>query len=521
MSLKQSSALGNQQTQNVPYPVNSGDAVNKAYADELVVGLLDDRGNFDASSNTFPATGGSGYAGAILKGDLWYIVNQGTLGGVLVVPGSVIRALVDNPGQTGSNWGLIQNELGYVPAHSGANGDITSLSGLTGSELFATSSTPTTPAAGHGAIWLATDSAYERFRWIDETGKTFTFNRDIVYMVKNTTASPITPGQACYANGTDGVSRVTVALSKMDLSATASCLGIAIEPIAVNGYGRVMRYGQINNIDTSYLTSGQAFYISDATAGRLTTTAPTSATSYIQRIGTCVVSNATTGVLEIAIRSAFPVPAYQPAGTTAGTYAAGDDTRITSYGIPIVLDGGYYALRTNVMAVAKVGTGNGTIVTVASTAHGLNTYDDIYIDSSSATNVLPTGFYTVTRLTADTFSVPYVGTASTSNVTYSLAVKGELEVRTKFHITSVDLRGDVGTATVKVWYATSITTADANTWTEINGGSGVAISSNKSATVTLGTPVDVAQYGYLKFQVTVNGGANSTISIGFKGSKIV
>ena len=61
MSLKQSSALGNQQTQNVPYPVNSGDAVNKAYADELVVGLLDDRGNFDASSNTFPATGGSGY----------------------------------------------------------------------------------------------------------------------------------------------------------------------------------------------------------------------------------------------------------------------------------------------------------------------------------------------------------------------------------------------------------------------------------------------------------------------------
>ncbi len=39
----------------------------KAYADGLVVGLLDDRGSYDASVNTFPASGGSGTAGAILK----------------------------------------------------------------------------------------------------------------------------------------------------------------------------------------------------------------------------------------------------------------------------------------------------------------------------------------------------------------------------------------------------------------------------------------------------------------------
>jgi len=38
-----------------------------------VSGLLDDRGNHDASSNTFPSSGGSGTAGAILKGDLWTI----------------------------------------------------------------------------------------------------------------------------------------------------------------------------------------------------------------------------------------------------------------------------------------------------------------------------------------------------------------------------------------------------------------------------------------------------------------
>jgi hypothetical protein len=39
----------------------------KAYADSLVVGLIDD-GNYDASTNTFPTTGGSGTSGAVLKG---------------------------------------------------------------------------------------------------------------------------------------------------------------------------------------------------------------------------------------------------------------------------------------------------------------------------------------------------------------------------------------------------------------------------------------------------------------------
>jgi hypothetical protein len=46
---------------------------DRAYADSLVVGLLDDRGNHDASAGLFPSTGGSGEFGAILKGDLWFI----------------------------------------------------------------------------------------------------------------------------------------------------------------------------------------------------------------------------------------------------------------------------------------------------------------------------------------------------------------------------------------------------------------------------------------------------------------
>ena len=89
----------------------------KAYVDGLVVGLLDDRGSYDASVNTFPASGGSGTAGAVLKGDLWYISVAGTLGGVAYAIGDSVRALVDAPAQTASNWSGLESNIGFVPAN--------------------------------------------------------------------------------------------------------------------------------------------------------------------------------------------------------------------------------------------------------------------------------------------------------------------------------------------------------------------------------------------------------------------
>lgn len=85
----------------------------KTYADGLVVGLWDDRGNYDASVNTFPAAGGSGAAGAVLKGDIWTTSVAGTLGGVPVAVKQTLRALIDAPGQTAANWaiGLANTDL--------------------------------------------------------------------------------------------------------------------------------------------------------------------------------------------------------------------------------------------------------------------------------------------------------------------------------------------------------------------------------------------------------------------------
>lgn len=101
-------------------------AVNDAII-SAVVGLLDYRGSYDASGNTFPTTGGSGTAGAILKGDFWIISVGGTLGTTVVYPGDMVIALQDTPGQTASNWNIIEYGISYVPEN--AANKVTSISG--------------------------------------------------------------------------------------------------------------------------------------------------------------------------------------------------------------------------------------------------------------------------------------------------------------------------------------------------------------------------------------------------------
>ena len=87
----------------------------KTYVDGSVAGLLDYRGGYDASGNTYPVAGGSGTAGAVLKGDMWIISVAGTLGGEAVQVGDSIIANIDTPAQTASNWNHLNANISYVP----------------------------------------------------------------------------------------------------------------------------------------------------------------------------------------------------------------------------------------------------------------------------------------------------------------------------------------------------------------------------------------------------------------------
>lgn len=94
------------------------DAAITAQIAAASVGLWDDRGTFSAAGGAYPtsANGGSGTAGAILKGDIWTISTGGTLPtGQVVEIGDTVRALIDTPGNTQANWAILQNNIGFVP----------------------------------------------------------------------------------------------------------------------------------------------------------------------------------------------------------------------------------------------------------------------------------------------------------------------------------------------------------------------------------------------------------------------
>jgi hypothetical protein len=96
--------------------IASAQSSAQAYADGLVVGLWDDRGNFDASVNAYPTTGGSGPDGAIKKGDVYLIVVGGTFPtGQVVNIGDSVRALIDSPANLQANWAIQKNGGAFNP----------------------------------------------------------------------------------------------------------------------------------------------------------------------------------------------------------------------------------------------------------------------------------------------------------------------------------------------------------------------------------------------------------------------
>jgi len=78
-------------------------------------------------------------------------------------------------------------------------------------------------------------------------------------------------------------------------------------------------FGLLENINTSAFNAGDVLYVSDATPGTPTATIP-SVPSLEQEIGTVLVSNATTGVIQVVARGV----GQEETGTTRNFYTYGD-----------------------------------------------------------------------------------------------------------------------------------------------------------------------------------------------------
>jgi len=117
------------------------DVYSKTETEILVSGLLDLRGSFDASGGGYPTTGGSGTAGAILKGDTWKISVAGAIGKI----NDVVFALIDSPAQTAGNWEVIKGNYESSFAIKSTNYNLTADDDFV--EVNASSTTQTLPTA--------------------------------------------------------------------------------------------------------------------------------------------------------------------------------------------------------------------------------------------------------------------------------------------------------------------------------------------------------------------------------------
>ena len=192
--------------------------------------------------------------------------------------------------------------------------------------------------------------------------------------VLNKTGSDIPNGSVVYVNGQHD-NRPTIALAKADAAATAKLTGMATETIKNNTTGYVTVFGLVRGLDTSAYTAGDKIYLSAATAGAFTSTAP-SFPNFVAFVGRVITVSATDGIIGINPGVDYTNGVMvNTIGATAGKIGAitdGDYTEIEADGT-IVNHGDATTYDDSQSAVVYMRTG-GTPLTLDVLAGGIYQY---------------------------------------------------------------------------------------------------------------------------------------------------
>jgi hypothetical protein len=123
-------------------------------------------------------------------------------------------------------------------------------------------------------------------------------------IVRNSTGSTLTKGQVVYLSGATG-NRPNAVLAQANTEASSDkTIGVVVANIANNADGQIAVSGTLHNLDTSAFTAGDAVWLSAATAGAITATAPAEP-NHTVFIGYIARAHPTQGRLVIAIQNGY------------------------------------------------------------------------------------------------------------------------------------------------------------------------------------------------------------------------
>lgn len=168
-----------------------------------------------------------------------------------------------------TDWNTFNNK-----ANSGANSNITSLTGLTGgiaTPNFITFNTSYATALTAGQLgWDATNNSLS----IGMIGGNVTqhIGEDQYVYVK--ASSAITKGQVIMVTGSVGASGVLTAAPATGITDGTYILGVAAESIALNAFGFIQSAGVLNNVNTTGFADGDILWYNPSVTGGFTNTKP-------------------------------------------------------------------------------------------------------------------------------------------------------------------------------------------------------------------------------------------------------
>lgn len=194
---------------------------------------------------------------------------------------------------------------GSLQGSAGAESLRLKAAGITGSHLAADIAITTT-----GSITLNNPGAFSAYGGITSTNGVFTGNGSgltnlpgaastdaVTISAKKSTAGTINKGQVVYIV-TNDTTDYTVELADADNSATMPAIGIVASTITDSAAGTVVMSGAVENMDTDTWSVGDELYVS-TTAGTLTNSKPTGATTAIQKVAQVVIDNVSTGLIQV------------------------------------------------------------------------------------------------------------------------------------------------------------------------------------------------------------------------------